>query len=58
MISPEQIEHYRRTYSKNKFTTEILGQFLQNDGSLFTGIEDCILNVPADLNGNLYFGID
>ena len=58
MISDEQIEHYRRTYSKNKFTTEILGQFLQNDGALFTGIEDCVLDGPADLNSNLYFGID
>lgn len=58
MISQEQIDYYRRTYSKNKFTTEILGQFLQNDGALFTGIEDCILNGQADLNSNLYFGID
>lgn len=57
MISPEQIAFYKRTYSKNKFTTEILGQFLQNDGALFTGIEDCILDEPASLE-NLYFGID
>ena len=58
MITPEQIAFYKRTYSKNKFTTEILGQFLQNDGALFTGIEDCILDHPADLESNLYFGID
>lgn len=58
LISPEQIEQYRRTYSKKKFTTEILGQFLNDDGSLFTNIEGCIENEPADLSENLYFGID
>ena len=57
MITPEQIAFYKRTYSKNKFTTEILGQFLQNDGALFTGIEDCIIDKPAS-DGNFYFGID
>lgn len=56
MISEEQIAFYKRTYAKNKFTTEILGQFLQNDGALFTGIEDCI--GTASNEDNLYFGID
>jgi hypothetical protein len=56
MISEEQIAFYKRTYSKNKFTTEILGQFLQNDGALFTGIEDCVGTASSE--DNLYFGID
>ena len=56
MISEEQIAFYKRTYSKNKFTTEILGQFLQNDGALFTGIENCV--GEASNEDNLYFGID
>lgn len=57
MITPEQIAFYKRTYSKNKFTTEILGQFLQNDGALFTGIENCVIDEPGERD-NLYFGID
>lgn len=58
LISEEQIEFYKRTYSRKKFTTEILGQFLNDDGSLFTNIEGCIESEPADLTENLYFGID
>lgn len=58
IISEEQVEHYRRTYSKNKFTTEILGEFLMDDGNTFTNIEACINDNPVFGESNLYFGID
>lgn len=57
VLSEEQIEFYRKTYSKNKFTTEILGEFLVDDGSLFVGIEKCVIDNPTSV-GNLYMAID
>lgn len=57
VLSKEKVEEYRKTYSKRKFTTEILGEFLVDDGNLFTGIEDCIIDCPPEEEA-LYFGID
>lgn len=57
VLTPEQVEEYRHTYSKNKFTTDILGEFLINDGETFTNIEACTVNESV-AEGNLYFGID
>lgn len=57
VLSEEQVENYRRTYSKNKFKTEILGEFLTEDGNLFTNIENCIIDYVPDTDV-LYFGVD
>lgn len=43
--------------SRNKYTTEILGEFLENDGLLFTNISACIGDaVPTEKTA--YIGID
>ena len=48
---------YRTVMSKNKYTTEILGEFLANDGLLFTNISACIGDaVPTEKTA--YIGID
>lgn len=48
---------YRTVMSKNKYTTEILGEFLENDGLLFTNISACIGEaVPTEKTA--YIGID
>lgn len=48
---------YRTVMSKNKYTTEILGDFLENDGLLFTNISACIGEaVPTEKTA--YIGID
>lgn len=48
---------YRTVMSKNKYTTEILGDFLENDGLLFTNISACIGDaVPTEKTA--YIGID
>lgn len=55
-LSDTQKEIYRLSYNREKFITEIEGQFISNDGSLFIGIESCIKE-PSD-NNIYYMAID
>lgn len=58
-LSAEQRELYRQTMSRNKFRSEILGEFITNDGLLFTGINECVYE-PSDQpsDDKVYIGID
>lgn len=56
-LTEERKEFYRLTMSKNKYTTEVLGEFLSSDGLLFTNIERCLLDAPPSAKV-LYMGID
>lgn len=56
-LTQEKKELYRQTMSRAKYQTEILGEFLVNEGLLFQGINDVLINTPGD--GNVvYCGID
>lgn len=56
-LTEEKKALYRTVMSKNKYTTEILGEFLENDGLLFTNISACIGEaVPTEKTA--YIGID
>ena len=56
-LTDEKKALYRTVMSKNKYTTEILGEFLANDGLLFTNISACIGDaVPTEKTA--YIGID
>lgn len=56
-LTDEKKALYRTVMSKNKYTTEILGEFLENDGLLFTNISACIGDaVPTEKTA--YIGID
>lgn len=56
-LTPERKEFYRLTMSRNKYTTEVLGEFLSADGLLFTNLENCLLDaMPKAMT--LYMGID
>lgn len=56
-LTDEKKALYRTVMSKNKYTTEILGDFLENDGLLFTNINACIGEaVPTEKTA--YIGID
>lgn len=59
-LTAEQRELYRQTMSRNKFRSEILGEFITNDGLLFTGINECVYEPSAvDTKDELlYIGID
>lgn len=56
-LSEERKEFYRQTMSRNKYTTEVLGEFLSSDGLLFTNIEACICDNTPEAKV-LYMGID
>lgn len=56
-LSEERKEFYRQTMSRNKYTTEVLGEFLSSDGLLFTNIEACVIDQAPSAN-ILYIGID
>ena len=56
-LTEEKKALYRTVMSKNKYTTEILGDFLENDGLLFTNLNACIGEaVPTEKTA--YIGID
>lgn len=48
---------YRLTTSKNKFKTEYLGEFADEDGCLFNNISNCIIDKAPEYN-QLYIGVD
>lgn len=56
-LSDERKEFYRQTMSRNKFTTDVLGEFLSADGLLFTNLENCLLDAAPKAT-TLYMGID
>lgn len=56
-LTEEKKALYKSVMSRNKYTTEILGEFLANDGLLFTNISACIGDaVPTERTA--YIGID
>jgi hypothetical protein len=56
-LSDERKEFYRQTMSRNKYTTDVLGEFLSADGLLFTNLENCLLDATPKAS-TLYMGID
>lgn len=55
-LSEEQKELYKMTMSRQKYTTEVLGEFLTDDGLLFQNLENCV-GEPSD-DKTIYCGID
>lgn len=58
ILPPEKIEEYRSVLPKNVFMTEYLGQFLDDDGTVFTNIRECILDRKIEAYDRLYVGLD
>lgn len=56
-LSPEQDRIYRESMSPTKYRTEILGEFIDSGGLLFSGIDGCIMSDEAERD-ILYIGID
>lgn len=56
-LTDEKKELYKQMMSRSKYTTEVLGEFLADEGLLFTGLQKCIGD--ADKNNKIiYIGID
>lgn len=59
LLSNEQKEIYKATMSKNIYKAEIEGEFIDDDGVLFTNINDCINdNIEVQPGSNIYLSID
>ena len=56
-ITEEQKALYKQTMSPQKYRTEIDGEFLEDGGLLFNGIDNCILEREAEFD-ELFIGID
>ena len=58
MYSKEELDFYRSVYSDRRFRTEILGEFAVGEGTVFSGIANCVSPVELIQKGNLVGGID
>lgn len=61
MISKDMIEQYKKVLTSNQFKSEILGEFLDDDGMVFSNINQCINSEGYDPSKNysgFFVGID
>lgn len=56
-LTPERKKFYKEVMSRAKYTTEILGEFLTDEGLLFTNINACLLDYEPSYK-RVYVGID
>ena len=57
-LTPERKEFYKQTMSRSKYITEVLGQFLSDEGILFRNLEACCTDERPEVSGKLYIGVD
>jgi len=58
ILTPEMLEEYRAILPSNTFKTEYLGEWLDDDGSVFINFKNCIENNNIKPTDKLYCGID
>ena len=58
LLPAERLEEYRKMLPKQQFTSEYLGQFLDQDGLVFTNFKSCVNFNTVQPSDKLYFGID
>lgn len=58
MISDEMIAQYKKVMTANQFKSEILGEWLDDDGMVFTNITNNILDYEVTASTYYYGGID
>lgn len=58
LLTAERKEFYRRTLPKDKYITDILGEFLQGDSAVFGDFTPVLTNEYNKSNITYYFGID
>lgn len=58
LLPPERLEEYRKMLPKAQFTSEYLGQFLDDDGMVFSNFKNCIDDVNIKPTDRLFIGID
>lgn len=58
ILPKEKLEEYRKVFPSNKFKTDYLGEWLDDEGSVFTHFKECVKNAEISPNDKLYVGID
>lgn len=58
LLTEERKEFYRRTLPKQKYVTDILGEFLDGESSVFGEFGEILSNNYNRYNTTVYFGID
>ena len=58
ILTPEMLEEYRAILPNNTFRTEYLGEWLDDDGTVFINFKNCIENNNIKPYDKLYIGID
>lgn len=58
ILPAEKLEEYRQVLPRNVFKSEYLGEFLDDDGSVFINISSCIKDNTISRNDELFVGID
>lgn len=58
ILPPERLEEYRKMLPLNVFKSEYLGQFLDDDGTVFTGFNSCVKKNFVKPTDKLNIGID
>lgn len=57
-LPPETKELYRRQMPKSAFKCEILGEFADGDGQVFSNFKSCVMNNIIDNHQPIYIGVD
>lgn len=58
LISEEMINQYRKILTKNQFRSEILGEWLDDDGMVFSYINENTVPDGSNTYNSIYLGID
>lgn len=58
ILPPEKLEEYRRVMPSNQFRSDYLGEWLDDEGQVFTQYKDCIKTAKISPNDKLFIGID
>lgn len=58
LLPEERLEEYRKMLPKQQFASEYMGQFLDQDGVVFTGFKACVRHNDIKDSDRLYWGID
>lgn len=58
VMPPERLEMYKQTLPRNTFKTEYLGEWLDDDGTVFVNFNNCLKDVSIGKNDKLYVGLD
>lgn len=58
ILSASKLEEYRQVLPKNVFRTEYLGEWLDDEGTVFTNIKACVKNLEIQPTDKLFVGLD